>query len=129
VQQPAQFRRSRDRRPTVLIVDDDVDLRESLGDALDVGGYRAAYASNGSTALEYLEINAPPVAILTDLNMPVMSGWELLRRLGRTEFARIPVVVVSSSEPGAAPLRHRLLRKPFAMDELLTAVRDVTRAA
>jgi two-component system response regulator (stage 0 sporulation protein F) len=129
VQQSAQSRRSTDQRPLVLIVDDDIDLRESLGDALDVGGYRAAYAGNGSAALDYLKIHAAPVAILTDLNMPVMSGWELLMRLGRTRFAGIPVVVVSSSDPGEAPLPHRLLRKPFAMDDLLTAVRDVTRAA
>jgi two-component system response regulator (stage 0 sporulation protein F) len=129
VQQPAQFRRSSEPRPIVLIVDDDVDLRESLGDALEVGGYGAAYADNGSAALDYLQIHAAPIAILTDLNMPVMSGWELLTRLGRTRFARIPVVVVSSSEPGQPELRHRLLRKPFAMDDLLTAVRDVTRAA
>jgi CheY-like chemotaxis protein len=118
-----------EERPVVLVVDDDVDLRESLGDALDLGGYEPAYAGNGIDALKYLQGHEAPAAILTDLNMPVMTGWELIHRLGRTRFAGIPLVVVSSSEPGSEPARYPILRKPFAMDDLLTTVRDVTRAA
>jgi CheY-like chemotaxis protein len=135
VRQPAQqtttIDRSPDtpRRPVVLVVDDNDDVRESLGDALEVGGYDSAFAANGVEALAYLRAHRAPAAILTDLNMPIMNGWEFVRRLGLTRFGGIPVVVVSGSESARKRLPHPVLRKPVTLDDLLSTVRAVTRAA
>ena len=117
------------RSLVVLVVDDDVDTRDSLGEVLDVGGFEAAFAANGLEALNYLDTHAAPAVIVSDLNMPVMTGWELVRRLRLTRFQGIPVVVVSSSDPGCSLAPHLVLRKPVGMDDLLGAMRDATSPA
>ena len=63
-------------RKTVLVVDDEPDIRESLRDALEDEGYRVAVARNGKEALDILPTLEKPVAIILDIIMPVMSGAE-----------------------------------------------------
>src|SRR4051794_23035693 len=63
---------------TVLVVNDDQDLREAIHDALDDHGYPVHLASNGEDALAALELlPEPPGVILLDLMMPVMDGWQV----------------------------------------------------
>jgi CheY-like chemotaxis protein len=107
----------------VLVVDDDVDIRESIGEVLEESGYSVALAANGREALAALEA-APPSAVLLDLMMPVMDGWELmdeLRRSGR--HAALPVIVVSADanvkDKATQLAAHAWLRKPIHVVELL----------
>ena len=81
------------RRHQVLIVDDDTAVRNSLALLLKASGYEVSTATNGSEALLSLKSRLPAV-VLTDLNMPVMSGFELLS-LVRKEFPRVPLVAMS----------------------------------
>lgn len=76
--------KQRASRGTVLVVDDDRDVRDSLCDILADAGYQAVCVGNGDEALAYLNRHDRPAAILLDLFMPVMSGWELTRRLRGT---------------------------------------------
>jgi two-component system response regulator MprA len=109
-------------RTSVLIVEDDRDIRECMADALEVEGYSVALAANGREALDQLRDGVFPDLILLDLLMPVMSGWEFRQeQLADPLLSGIPVVVVSASSPGGLrPDRH--LPKPFGLDELLEIV-------
>jgi CheY-like chemotaxis protein len=79
----------------VLVVDDDVDNRESLLALLEAKGYLGSVAENGAQAISLLETGLDPDLILTDLMMPVMSGWEFCETLKKTPAWRsIPVVVL-----------------------------------
>ncbi len=79
----------------VLVVDDDTDNRELLRELLENEGYFSLTVANGSEAIAQLEAGLDPDLILTDLVMPVMSGWDLCESLKRTPAWRsIPVIVL-----------------------------------
>lgn len=80
----------------ILIVDDTEDQRELLCAALDMSGFRSVVATNGQEALDQIARERPR-AILLDLMMPTMSGFEVLRRLETLHAASpIPVIVISA---------------------------------
>src|SRR4051794_28574938 len=85
----------------ILVVDDDPDLRDTLGQILEDEGYSVAAASNGREALAYLRERPAPSLILLDLMMPVMDGWQFRseQRLDSV-LAKIPVLVISASGTG-----------------------------
>jgi CheY-like chemotaxis protein len=83
-------------------------------------------AENGAEALALLHAERP-AAILLDLSMPVMSGWELLEALqGRHDLREIPVVVLSAMR---GPAGVEQLNKPVSLEELLATLERVCRAA
>jgi CheY-like chemotaxis protein len=107
---------------TVLVVDDEADIRESLRDALGDEGYSVVVASNGKEALQILPELKRPCAIILDVIMPVMSGTELYEALQATPaLADIPVLM-STSDPSRAPSRVPVMKKPINLDRLLTAL-------
>jgi CheY-like chemotaxis protein len=115
---------------TILVVEDDVDVREAYVDVLDHAGYRVDAAVHGLDALEYLRSHQPPAMILLDLMMPVMDGWQLHGELAADEaLARIPVVVITAHReaPGFA-CADRLL-KPVPLRELLATIARVVTGA
>lgn len=82
---------------TILIVEDDPVLSESIAELLTDAGYAVASAPNGADALAYLRANAAPQLILLDLMMPVVDGFAFRReQLRDRALARIPVIVLSS---------------------------------
>jgi len=111
---------------TILVVDDDTDLREGLADLLQSRGYRVLTADDGAKALRWLRKSDAPSLILLDLMMPVMDGHEFIaQRSADPVLTRIPVVVISaglhprgSVVPGAA----EVLYKPFDPDNLMRIV-------
>jgi CheY-like chemotaxis protein len=113
-------------RATVLVVDDDHDVRDGLKLLLDDAGYSAVCVRNGSDALAWLRRHPAPAAILLDLFMPVMSGWELVRRLqASSQLMNIPVILVTGSEPHWGYPAARVLKKPLDPDEVLREVQAV----
>ena len=79
----------------VLVVDDDPDSRGAMQVLLEQQGYVAAEAANGAEAVALLERGLDPDLILTDLVMPVMSGWDLCEELKRMPGWRaIPLIVL-----------------------------------
>lgn len=113
---------------TVLVVDDDRDLREALCSALGDSGFSAIGCGDGRQALEYLKSGeAKPALILLDWMMPVMSGGEFLEAQAKDpEISEIPVVVISAHVKadlfGVSLGIQTLLRKPFPLGELIGEV-------
>lgn len=112
---------------SVLVVDDDVDIREPLVELLAGEGYRVLAAANGLEALAVARRDRPDL-ILLDLLMPVMSGQEFRAEQAQDpSLASIPVVAISASASGADATAF--LPKPFGVDELLGLVRCLSTAA
>ena len=109
-----------------MIVDDEPDIVELLRTYLTGQGYRTDVALNGGDALMLAELNRPD-AIILDLNLPDMSGADILDRL-RVADASIPVIMLTGNNNEAVArglLRAGALdyiRKPFDFDTLDTAV-------
>jgi len=118
---------------TVLVVDDDPGIRESVTEVLSTEGYRVLEAADGVEALRRLDKLEGRCVVLLDLAMPRMNGLELLTELsGTAEAERFPVLVMSANaHPGelAFPQVVALLRKPFELDELLRWVEVCSRSA
>jgi CheY-like chemotaxis protein len=119
--------RARDIQPCVLVVDDDLDLRDSLCAAFEAEGYRVFAAADGKEALAVLGKIPTPNAILLDLQMPVMDGWELLARLRKDgRLAEVPVAVVSGETKNRPP-EVRFIPKPVNIVSLIEAVEQLRR--
>jgi len=124
--------RATERGPTVMIVDDDDAIREALEDVLSDEGYRIVGMSDGQQALDYLNAEGPPAAILVDLWMPVMDGWKFLDALlddGR--FSRVPLIVLTAArDQRARELRvSEVLTKPVQLQQVLSALERLTKVS
>jgi CheY-like chemotaxis protein len=112
---------------TILIVDDEFGLAETLSDVLMTMGYVVTTAVNGKVALACVRETRPD-AILLDMMMPVMSGPETLAALRADETSRdIPVVLMSAATPEALlaelrPMFTDFLQKPFTFERLMSAL-------
>jgi CheY-like chemotaxis protein len=112
----------------VLLVEDDEDLRETLGIALTDEGYRAALVPDGISALEWLRTHPKPRLILLDWMMPRCGGESFLRQQALDPaFADVPTVVVTADVRArqAAVIRSAaaVLPKPVDLDTILATVR------
>jgi CheY-like chemotaxis protein len=118
---------------SILIVDDDADVRESVGDALEEEGYRVASAANGKEALRLLQDDKlRPDVILLDIMMPEMDGWAFRAEQRKDpELDSIPVLVFTAygapKEIAQQLQAAGFLRKPLRLDELLLAIGRVRR--
>jgi len=113
--------------PSILVVDDDEDMRTMLCLVLSAEGYRASGAANGEEALERIRSDGPPALVLIDLMMPRMNGEDLIRTMTKDpSLARIPIAVVSGQPAprtvAETPGVVARLVKPVELDELLTVV-------
>jgi two-component system response regulator MprA len=118
----------------ILVVDDERPVRESLRRALELEGYEIELAESGDEALERLEHNSQPDALVLDVLMPGIDGLEVCRRL-RREGSQLPVLMLTAR----AEVENRVagldagaddyLTKPFALEELLARLRALLRRA
>jgi CheY-like chemotaxis protein len=111
-------------RFSILVVDDNDDLRDMLGDFLEKEGFEVMTASDGPEALAALERGLDPGFILLDIMMPGMSGFEVLARI-RSERLRpdIPIALMSGSHLVDAAPGTYFLQKPFDLERLLQLIR------
>jgi len=109
---------------TVLLVEDDADLRHLMQEALELSGYSVIAAGNGKEALDALGRIEHVCLVLLDLLMPVMNGWDFYTEIqARPTFAEVPVIVHTSA-PAQAPTGTRVLQKPVKLDRLLSVVHE-----
>jgi len=112
----------------ILIVDDDESIRQIVRICLTDEGYEVFEAPNGQAALNMLTEIAP-MLILLDLRMPVMDGWEFAKRYESMPGPRAPLVAfvaALNAEQDCADLDAAgILAKPFDLDDLLRAVRNL----
>lgn len=111
----------------VLLVDDDEEIRSTLGAVLQAEGFDVVEARNGLHALQQLLRQPLPDVILLDMTMPVMTGFEFLELQQEDPRIRhLPVIAVTvhakAVEIGAV---RRLVRKPFDLGELVAVIREV----
>jgi CheY-like chemotaxis protein len=106
---------------SILIVDDEDAISETVAEVLQDEGYQCSTASNGQEALDLMS-KARPDLVVCDVMMPVLDGREMLRRMRASpELAPIPVIMMSaapSAFTGAGVDSSALLRKPFRLETL-----------
>ena len=116
---------------TVLVVDDERDVRDSICEILQDAGYAVVSAEHGADALKQLRRIPPPSAIVLDLFMPEMNGWRFAEQLkARSDLATVPVIVVTAASPhwGTPVPQERVLRKPFQTAHLLRLLEQAVDA-
>jgi CheY-like chemotaxis protein len=106
---------------TILIVDDEPEVRTVVAEFLEDFGYQVVQADGGSAALERLRTCPAVRLLITDIRMPEMSGIELAD-LATGQNPRLKVILISGYFV-AQQVHRRFLRKPFRMKELEAAVR------
>lgn len=112
--------RSLPARVSILVVDDDAEVREIVAEFLSDAGYRVLQAEGGMDALRVLAEAAVVDLVITDVRMPDISGIDLAERITR-DHQGLKVILISGYFV-ARQTSLRLLRKPFRMKELEEAV-------
>jgi signal transduction histidine kinase len=110
---------------SLLVVEDDADIREALDGLLSMEGFRVAGCSNGREALDWLRASPKPDIILLDLMMPIMDGWQFrVAQKDDPELATIPVLALSadSTAKAAAIDAEAYLKKPVDYDTLIATI-------
>jgi signal transduction histidine kinase len=108
---------------TVMVIDDERDVRESVAEMLLASGYRVMSASHGRDALDRLRKGSRPDVILLDLVMPVMNGWQFREEQSNDpDLAGIPVLVVTANRELREIPADEVLYKPVRPEKLLKAV-------
>ena len=116
-------------RITVLLVDDDPELRLVMHEVFAAYGCRVAEAEDGTHALEVVSLLRPDLVIM-DLSMPRLTGWEVLARMrAERALAGIPVVVLSGGDTRVVPGAFRVLTKPVRVEELLGLLKVASKPA
>jgi CheY-like chemotaxis protein len=106
---------------SILVVDDDADVREVIAETLEGFGYGVVIAASGEEALPVLAKRDDIRMLITDVRMPGMSGFELAARARRLSTGL--KVIITSGYFLPQPIAERFLKKPFRMHELASAVR------
>jgi CheY-like chemotaxis protein len=113
---------------TILVVEDQDDVREMIVRSLVQEGYRVVAAADGVQALALLTSERGIDLVITDIGLPNMGGLQLAKRL--TLVARPPVLLfISGYEQNPAEIPGALLAKPFDPDTLLAEVRRLLSLA
>jgi DNA-binding response OmpR family regulator len=115
--------------PTILVVEDEPNVRKLVVVNLIKRGYQVLEAGSGRQALAYLHNQRPDLMIL-DVKLPDISGWEILDRLGNTSAipADFPVLVMTASQVDQYTMLNQypcvveILLKPFNTDRLVAAI-------
>lgn len=116
---------SHDQAPTVLIVDDDEDIRVLLAEALRENGLRVLEAEAGNEALALVR-HQDVDAIVTDQRMPGLTGAELVQELRERNIDVPTILMTAASQVQALAARLGIdcfLAKPFGIDDLIRVVR------
>lgn len=109
---------------SILIVDDDADIRDSLQDFFEDAGYAVATAADGAEALDRLGNDQPPCVVILDLMMPLVSGNQVYATMQEDpRLSKVPVII-STSDPSRAPRGVPIMKKPIDLGRLLSAVRE-----
>ena len=121
---------------TIMIVDDSPLMRASLKANLELGGYKVEFAGDGVLALTQLKNGVKPDLIITDINMPIMGGLELIKNLRTLPGFRFTPVLVLTTESHQAKKdeakKHGAtgwLVKPVAGPDLIKVIKQVLPGA
>jgi CheY-like chemotaxis protein len=112
----------------ILVVEDDPDTRQALIDVLRGAGFPVLASDEGRKALE-LAAAVVPSAVVLDLVMTGMDGWEFLdRRKSVPQLARTPVIVITGTPGARVDTAAAVLPKPLVLEDLLATLRRLVGA-
>jgi two-component system chemotaxis response regulator CheY len=121
---------------TILIVDDSVTMLMSVKNSLSLGGYQVETASNGQVAIDKLNAGLKPNLIVTDINMPVMGGLEMIGKVRALPGCRFfPILTLTTESEAAKRDEGRRLGatgwlvKPISGDNLLKVIKQLLPGA
>ncbi len=119
-----------EKRGSILIVEDDAELRKTIVDVLSMCGHDLCEAESGSSALKKI-IERRPLVIISDLMMPNGSGLDLAKTLTKHEL-KIPFVLLTGrreldTECYTEPTIKHILFKPFKPQEILSLIQELTK--
>jgi CheY-like chemotaxis protein len=117
-------------KKTLLVVDDSPDIRFALKKTLedDLGDYKIVFAETGEQCLEFLTNNLHPDAIILDIMLPGIDGWETYERIKKNEkWANIPIIFLTARSDYFTSGAGRFLgdgyvAKPFQAHELIRRI-------
>ena len=113
--------------PSILLIEDDDNIREILALTLESEGYKVQSTSNGAEALDYLKTHAHPGLILLDWIMPLMNGAEFVKiQDSDSRLRKIPTLIISATTPELHqrfPAVQDCFLKPFSVSSLLERIR------
>ncbi len=118
------------KKPTVLVVDDDVRILRMIKRVLELEGYQASVATSGEAAMAAFERDMPELVLL-DIMMPDIDGYTVCRRI--REFSRVPIIMVTAKGDDKEKVTglnmgaDDYITKPFSAGELAARVRAVLR--
>ncbi|MCP4215890.1 MAG: response regulator [bacterium] len=119
---------------TILLVEDDDDIRIAVRECLDTLGYDVLEAENGRIALDLLlEHTKPPDIMVTDIMMPEIGGWQLARSV-RESFPDIKIIFTTgySTDPisisESMPPNSRFVQKPYSINKITQLIRELMDA-
>lgn len=117
----------------ILVVDDDLDIREVLAETLEDRGFKVVTAANGLDAIGVVRrMTAPPSIILLDLMMPVMDGYGFLEeRRNDPALASIPVAIITAGhgvDPDRIGTGAPVITKPIDLPQLMGVLCDLRSA-
>ena len=114
----------------VLLVEDHTDTREMIAMLLNMEGYAVATAEDGQEGVAQASLQQPDI-IVTDINMPKLSGIEMIRILrGRPEFSSVPILVMTAygndvARDAITNGATRAVTKPVDFESLVVAIKDL----
>jgi two-component system, chemotaxis family, chemotaxis protein CheY len=121
---------------TILVVDDSATMVMSLKSTLTMNGFQVETASNGKLALDKLKAGARPNLILTDINMPVMGGMELIQQVRAMPGLRFVPILTLTTESDAAKRDESKRRgatgwlvKPISGNDMIRVIKRVLPGA
>jgi len=121
---------------TILVVDDSVTMVMSLKTTLTMSGFQVETASNGKVALDKLQAGVKPNLILTDINMPVMGGMELIKNVRAMPGLRfVPILTLTTEsettkrDEGKRAGATGWLVKPVSGNDLIAVIKKVLPGA
>lgn len=115
----------------IVIVEDTMDLQEAMAEILQMEGYLVSCAGNGEEAQALLNKSIPDL-IITDLRMPKMDGYELIRSVRKNkDWKTTPILVFSAMPPGDSEAHvlqlgaNSYLKKPSTLEDLVESVKTI----
>jgi CheY-like chemotaxis protein len=110
---------------TILLAEDDLDIRDIVQELLEEKGYDVIPARTGRQALDFLSMDprSPPKIVILDLMMPIVTGWQVLEVLQHDPaFAKVSVLVITAASQDRPSGVAAFMRKPFRIEALLETI-------
>lgn len=114
---------------SILVVEDDAAIRETLKLAIELDGYQVFTAADGRIGIDLLHKIPRPSFILLDLMMPEMNGWEFVEAIEKEGiFSDIPIVVLTAFADKAKTIRAaEVIKKPVDIEALSRVVKKYSK--